>query len=124
MLFPRLVLLAPRSIDLDAVVCRPLLGQRSRFQSGDVPAVAVATGRANGRFELAKSSASSRARARPAASPSPDRTRRPGADESHAPVHFLLFHDVAPDDVERRELFRTEHLALAWEAVAHARCFV
>lgn len=47
MLFPRLVLLAPPSIDLDAVVCRPLLGQRSRFQSGDVPAVAVATGRAN-----------------------------------------------------------------------------
>lgn len=39
-------------------------------------------------------------------------------------MHFLLFHDVAPDDVERRELFRTEHFALAWEAVAHARCFV
>lgn len=55
MLFPRLVLLAPRSIDLDAVVCRPLLGQRSRFKGGDVPAVAVATGRANGRFELAQS---------------------------------------------------------------------
>jgi hypothetical protein len=55
MLFPRLVLLAARSIDLQAFVCRPLLGQRSRFQGGDVPAVAVATGRANGRFELAKS---------------------------------------------------------------------
>lgn len=51
-------------------------------------------------------------------------TRRPGADEEQAPMHFLLFHDVAPDDVERRELFRTEHFALAWEAVAHARCFV
>jgi hypothetical protein len=51
MLFPRLVLLAPRSIDVDAVVCRPLLGQRSRFQGGDVPAIAVATGRSNGRFD-------------------------------------------------------------------------
>lgn len=33
-------------------------------------------------------------------------------------MHFLLFHDVAPDYAERRELFRTEHLSLAWEAVA------
>lgn len=55
MLFPRLVLLAPRSIDVDAVVCRPLLGKRTRFHGGSVPAVAVAAGRANGRFELAKS---------------------------------------------------------------------
>src|SRR5690242_4507977 len=33
-------------------------------------------------------------------------------------MHFLLFYDVAPDYVERRERFRTEHLSLAWEAVA------
>src|SRR5689334_11038229 len=34
-------------------------------------------------------------------------------------MHFLLFYEVAPDYLERRELFRSEHLALAWEA--HAR---
>lgn len=30
--------------------------------------------------------------------------------------HFLLFYDLAPDYLERRPLFRAEHLRLAWEA--------
>lgn len=30
--------------------------------------------------------------------------------------HFLLFYDLAPDYLERRPQFRTEHLALAWQA--------
>ena len=34
-------------------------------------------------------------------------------------MHYLLFYDVAPDYVERRNQFRTEHLTLAWQA--HAR---
>jgi uncharacterized protein len=34
-------------------------------------------------------------------------------------MHFLLFYDVAPDYLERRGQFRSQHLALAWEA--HAR---
>jgi uncharacterized protein len=34
-------------------------------------------------------------------------------------MHFLLFYEVTPDYLERREQFRTEHLALAWDA--HAR---
>lgn len=31
-------------------------------------------------------------------------------------MHFLLFYDVAPDYLERRGEFRSEHLALAWQA--------
>ncbi|HJW55728.1 MAG TPA: YciI-like protein [Burkholderiaceae bacterium] len=31
-------------------------------------------------------------------------------------MHFLLFYDLAPDYLERRPQFRTEHLALAWQA--------
>jgi hypothetical protein len=31
-------------------------------------------------------------------------------------MHYLLFYDVAPDFVERRGLYRSEHLNLAWEA--------
>jgi uncharacterized protein YciI len=31
-------------------------------------------------------------------------------------MHFLLMYDVAPDYLERRALFRAEHLALAWQA--------
>ena len=34
-------------------------------------------------------------------------------------MHYLLFYEVAPDYVERRIEFRTEHLTLAWQA--HAR---
>jgi uncharacterized protein YciI len=34
-------------------------------------------------------------------------------------MHYLLFYDVAPDYLERRAEFRSEHLALAWQA--HAR---
>lgn len=33
-------------------------------------------------------------------------------------MHFLLFYEVAPDYLERRAQFRTEHLSLAWEARA------
>ena len=31
-------------------------------------------------------------------------------------MHFLLMYDTAPDYLERRPQFRTEHLALAWAA--------
>lgn len=31
-------------------------------------------------------------------------------------MHYLMFYDVAPDYLERRAEFRTEHLALAWQA--------
>jgi uncharacterized protein len=31
-------------------------------------------------------------------------------------VHFLLFYDYAPDYLERRQAFRSSHLALAWQA--------
>ncbi|MET0982740.1 MAG: YciI-like protein [Telluria sp.] len=31
-------------------------------------------------------------------------------------MHFLLTYDLAPDYLERRAEFRTEHLKLAWEA--------
>ena len=34
-------------------------------------------------------------------------------------MHYLLFYEVAPDYLARRAEFRTEHLAMAWEA--HAR---
>lgn len=34
-------------------------------------------------------------------------------------MHYLLFYDYAPDYMERREQFRGEHLALAWQS--HAR---
>ena len=30
--------------------------------------------------------------------------------------HFLLFYETAPDYLERRSQFRSEHLRLAWEA--------
>lgn len=30
--------------------------------------------------------------------------------------HFLLFYDLAPDYLERRAKFRSEHLRLAWAA--------
>jgi hypothetical protein len=30
--------------------------------------------------------------------------------------HFLLFYEAGPDYVERRPLYRAEHLALAWAA--------
>ena len=30
--------------------------------------------------------------------------------------HFILTYDLAPDYLERRGQFRTEHLALAWKA--------
>lgn len=32
-------------------------------------------------------------------------------------MHYLLFYDYAPDYLERRPLFRGEHLILAWRAV-------
>ncbi len=31
-------------------------------------------------------------------------------------MHYLLMYDVAPDYVERRGAFRSQHLALAWAA--------
>jgi len=31
-------------------------------------------------------------------------------------MHHLMFYEYAPDYLERREEFRTEHLNLAWEA--------
>jgi uncharacterized protein YciI len=31
-------------------------------------------------------------------------------------MHYLLFYDVDRDYLERRAAFRTEHLALAWQA--------
>jgi uncharacterized protein YciI len=31
-------------------------------------------------------------------------------------MHYLLLYDVAPDYLERRPAFRTEHLRLAWQA--------
>lgn len=31
-------------------------------------------------------------------------------------THFLLFYDVAPDYLERRAEFRSDHLRLAWAA--------
>ena len=31
-------------------------------------------------------------------------------------MHFLLIYDLVPDYLARREQFRNEHLALAWEA--------
>ena len=34
-------------------------------------------------------------------------------------MHYLLLYDVAPDYLERRVQWRTEHLKLAWQA--HAR---
>ncbi len=34
-------------------------------------------------------------------------------------MHYLLFYETAPDYLERRGQFRTEHLTLAWQA--HAR---
>ena len=31
-------------------------------------------------------------------------------------MHFLLFYDLSPDYLDRRPLYRDEHLALAWAA--------
>jgi len=31
-------------------------------------------------------------------------------------MHYLLFYDLSPDYLARRGEFRTEHLALAWQA--------
>jgi uncharacterized protein YciI len=31
-------------------------------------------------------------------------------------MHFMLIYDVGPDFIERRALFRDEHLTLAWKA--------
>lgn len=33
-------------------------------------------------------------------------------------MHFLLFYDLAPDYLERRAEFRSDHLRLAWQAQA------
>jgi uncharacterized protein YciI len=33
-------------------------------------------------------------------------------------MHYLLFYDLAPNYLERRGEFRTEHLTLAWQAAA------
>jgi len=33
-------------------------------------------------------------------------------------MHYLMFYDVAPNYLDRRAEFRTEHLALAWQAQA------
>ena len=44
--------------------------------------------------------------------------RRPfGTPRPNARImHYLLFYELAPDYLERRKEFRTEHLKLAWEA--------
>ncbi len=34
-------------------------------------------------------------------------------------MHYLLFYDTAPDYLERRSQFRSDHLKLAWQS--HAR---
>lgn len=34
-------------------------------------------------------------------------------------MHYLLFYDYAPDYMERRDKYRSEHLTLAWQS--HAR---
>lgn len=47
------------------------------------------------------------------------RRRRRADEEKGSPVHYLLFYEVAADYLERRAMFRDEHLALAW--AAHAR---
>jgi uncharacterized protein len=31
-------------------------------------------------------------------------------------MHYLLFYEASPDYLERRAAFRSEHLALAWQA--------
>ena len=31
-------------------------------------------------------------------------------------MHYLLFYDVGPDYLEKRALYRTEHLDLAWKS--------
>jgi uncharacterized protein len=31
-------------------------------------------------------------------------------------MHYLLFYDYVPDYLQRRDRFRNEHLALAWQA--------
>jgi len=31
-------------------------------------------------------------------------------------MHYLLFYELCPDYLERRAAFRSEHLALAWQA--------
>lgn len=31
-------------------------------------------------------------------------------------MHYLLIYDVVPDYAERRSVYRSEHLALAWKA--------
>jgi uncharacterized protein YciI len=33
-------------------------------------------------------------------------------------MHYLLFYETAPEYLERRAEFRSEHLAMAWEAQA------
>lgn len=33
-------------------------------------------------------------------------------------MHYLLIYDLAPDYLERRGQYRSEHLKLAWDAVA------
>ncbi len=35
-------------------------------------------------------------------------------------MHYLLFYETAPDYLERRSQFRTEHLTLAWQATPGA----
>lgn len=36
-------------------------------------------------------------------------------------MHYLLIYDLAPDYMERRPAFRTEHLRLAWQAADAGR---
>jgi uncharacterized protein YciI len=38
--------------------------------------------------------------------------------------HFLLFYETAPDYLERRPKFRSEHLALAWAAAERGELIV
>jgi len=38
--------------------------------------------------------------------------------------HFLLFYEGAPDYLERRPRFRSEHLAYAWEAADHGELLI
>ena len=36
-------------------------------------------------------------------------------------MHYLMFYELAPDYLQRREAFRAEHLALAWAASANGQ---
>jgi uncharacterized protein YciI len=42
---------------------------------------------------------------------------RPKSFHGRIAMHYLLFYELAPDYLERRPLYRNEHLKHAWQAV-------